>query len=68
MALVLVVVVFGLVVSIHLAFGAWLAQLPVLVRIAIVVVAQVLLMTYLIMPQVTRLLRPWLFADDAARR
>ena len=67
MALVLVVVVFGLVVSIHLAFGAWLAQLPTLVRIAIVVVAQVLLMTYLIMPQVTRLLRPWLFADDSAR-
>jgi antibiotic biosynthesis monooxygenase (ABM) superfamily enzyme len=66
MALVLVVV-FGLVVSIHLAFGTWLAQLPGLVRIAVVVVAQVLLVTYLIMPQVTRLLRPWLFADDAAR-
>ena len=68
MALVLVVVVFGVVVSIQLAFGAWLAQLPMLVRIGVVVVAQVLLMTYIIMPQVTRLLRSWLFADDSARR
>ena len=61
MALVLIVVVFSSVVSINLIFGAWLAQLPMLARIGVVVVGQVLLMTYLIMPLVIRLLRPWLF-------
>lgn len=30
-------------------------------RIAMVIVVQVLLMTYVIMPQVTRLLKPWLY-------
>ena len=61
-------VVFVVVVSIHLTFGTCLAQLPTLVPIVIVVVDQMLLQTHLVMPQVTRLLRPWLFADDSARR
>ena len=65
MALVLIVVVFVLVVSINFGFGAWLSDLPMLVRIAMVVVVQVLLMTYVIMPQVTRLLKPWLFGSDS---
>lgn len=65
MALVLIVVVFVLVVSINLGFGTLLMDFPILVRIAMVVVVQVLLMTYIIMPQVTRLLKPWLFGSDS---
>ncbi len=61
MALVLIVVVFCLVVSINLMFGTWLAQLPMLARIGVVVIGQVLLMTYLIMPLATRVLKPWLY-------
>ncbi len=61
MALVLCVVVFILVLSLNLLLGSWLSTFPLLARVAFVVVAQVLLMTYIIMPQVTKLLKPWLF-------
>ena len=61
MALVLCVVVFTLVLAFNVLLGDWLATLPLLARVAFVVLAQVLLMTYVIMPQVTKLLKPWLF-------
>jgi len=63
MAIVLCVVVFSLVLSFNLLLGDWLSTLPLLARVAFVVIAQVLLMTYIIMPQVTKLLKPWLFGE-----
>lgn len=63
MALVLMVVVFLLVLMMNLIFGSFLAEFPMIVRIALVVIVQVMLMTYVIMPQVTRLIRPWLYIE-----
>ncbi len=61
MALVLIVVVFCVVMAMNILLGKYLSQLPVVARVAVVVVAQVLLMTYVVMPRVTRLLKPWLY-------
>lgn len=61
MALVLIVVVFCLVTAINLIFGQWLAQLSLLARIFVLVALQVLLMTYVVMPRVTKVLKPWLY-------
>jgi hypothetical protein len=65
MALVLIVVVYILVFIINLLFGTWLAELPLYARVGLVVVGQVLLMTYLVMPRVTRLLQSWLFSASS---
>ena len=61
MALVLIIVVFCLVLCINLFFGSLLAQLPIWLRTLLVVVTQVLLMTYIVMPRITKLLKGWLF-------
>ncbi|MCB2101933.1 MAG: antibiotic biosynthesis monooxygenase [Rhodobacterales bacterium] len=61
MALTLMVVVFVLVVGLNLVLGGWMADLPMVARVAVTVVLQVLLMTYVVMPRVTRLLKGWLY-------
>lgn len=61
MALTLIVVVFSIVLPLNLIFGPFLAMLPFWLRTLTVVVVQVLLMTYLVMPRVTRALKPWLY-------
>ncbi|PLX36730.1 MAG: antibiotic biosynthesis monooxygenase [Hyphomicrobiales bacterium] len=61
MALVLVVVVYLILVGLNWALAPLISDLPSLVRTFIIVVLQVGLLTYLVMPRVTRLLRPWLF-------
>lgn len=61
MALTLIVVVFVLVYLINLVFGSWLALLPLPLRVLALVVLQVLLMTYVVMPRVTQLLKGWLY-------
>jgi len=61
MALVLMVVVFSLLVTINQLFAPWLSPLTPTLKLAIMVVGQVLLMTYLVMPAVTRLLKNWLY-------
>jgi len=61
MALVLIIVVFSLLLSINLLFAPWLTILPPIIKLAIMVVGQVILMTYLVMPAVTRLLKNWLY-------
>lgn len=63
MALVLSVVVFVLVLLINVLFGDWLSTLPLLPRAALLSLTQVLLLTYLVMPQVTRILRSWLYRN-----
>ncbi|MBQ0725653.1 MAG: antibiotic biosynthesis monooxygenase [Cycloclasticus sp.] len=61
MALVLIVVVFSLLFAINLTFGAWLNVLPLALKLVLMVTGQVLLMTYFVMPAVTRMLKSWLF-------
>ncbi len=61
MSVVLICVVYLLVMMLNLVFASWLDQMPLWLRILCVVVAQVLLMTYLVMPRVTRMLKNWLY-------
>ena len=61
MALILIVVVFVLVLSLNLALAPLISGWPLALRILITVILQVSLMTYVIMPRVTRLLARWIF-------
>jgi len=61
MALVLFIVVFCLVLLLNITLYPYMGDWPLLARIAASVLFQVLLMTYLVMPQVTRILEPWLY-------
>jgi len=61
MAMVLIVVVYFLVMAINLGFEPILEQMPFWLRILFVVVTQVLLMTFIVMPRVTKVLKNWLF-------
>ena len=61
MTLVLFVVVFALVSLLTPVIGALMGGAPPTVQLAVGVALQVGLMTYVIMPRVTRLLAWWLF-------
>ncbi|MCG2634682.1 MAG: antibiotic biosynthesis monooxygenase [Gammaproteobacteria bacterium] len=61
MALLLCGVVFLLVLAINLSAGEQLARLPLAVRAAVLSIAQVLLLTYIVMPRITALLKSWLY-------
>ena len=61
MALVLLVIVFFIIYATHLVAGSWLATLEPALRIVLMVFVQVLLMTYLVMPSITRVLKNWLY-------
>ncbi|WP_432472408.1 antibiotic biosynthesis monooxygenase [Amphritea sp. HPY] len=61
MALVLISVVYVLVIALNLILQPVLHDSGLWFRSAVIVIAQVLLMTYLVMPRVTRLLKGWLY-------
>jgi antibiotic biosynthesis monooxygenase (ABM) superfamily enzyme len=61
MALVLLVVVFLLVWGLSAFLLPYIAHWPLPLRVFVTVLGQVLLMTYLVMPRVTRLLQGWLY-------
>lgn len=61
MALVLIVVVFLLVLSLNVILAPFIGGLPLALRLLVTVILQVLLMTYVVMPRVTRLLARWIF-------
>lgn len=61
MAVVLVTVVFALVLAINLAIGPLMAGWPLPLRLLLTVALQVGLMTYVIMPRLTRALAPWIY-------
>lgn len=63
MALVLTTVVFLLVLIMNLVFGKYLAQIDLVWRVAILASVQVGLLSYVIMPRVTKLLNRWLYAE-----
>ncbi|MGH1355793.1 MAG: antibiotic biosynthesis monooxygenase [Thalassovita sp.] len=62
MAITLIVVVFVIVFPLQLLILPLTSDWPHAARTLLIAVIQVLLMTYLVMPRVTKLLRGWLFA------
>ena len=60
MTLVLTVVVFSVLFPLNALLGHYIAQLPLALRIFAVVLPQVVLMNYVIMPPLMRRLNPWL--------
>jgi antibiotic biosynthesis monooxygenase (ABM) superfamily enzyme len=63
MAIVTWLAVFPVVVIIFAMFGQWLNLLPTLVRALVFTAVMVTLMTYVIMPRMTRLFSFWLYPD-----
>jgi uncharacterized protein len=63
MAIVTWVAVFPVVAVIFSLFGHWLNLLPTLVRTLVFTAVMVTLMTYVIMPRMTRLFSFWLYPD-----
>ncbi len=61
MALVLIAVVFVLVLAINLTLGPFMAAWPLPLRLLATVTLQVVLMTYVIMPRLTRALAPFIY-------
>jgi len=61
MALVLLVVVFVLVTVVRYLLSLFASEWPMLAQSFAVVFCQVVLMTYVVMPRVTQLLRRWLY-------
>ena len=63
MAAVTWLAVFPVVTVIFSLFGQWLNLLPVLLRTLVFTLVMVTLMTYVIMPRMTRLFSFWLYPD-----
>jgi antibiotic biosynthesis monooxygenase (ABM) superfamily enzyme len=55
--------VFPVVTVIFSVFGQWLNMLPTLVRTLVFTAVMVTLMTYVVMPRMTRLFSSWLYPD-----
>ncbi len=68
MALVLLVVVYLLVMLINAGLSPVAMDWPLAVRVFVTVLLQVLLMTYVVMPRVTHLLRGWLYNSTPRSR
>lgn len=65
MAIVTWIAIFILIVIINLLFGSFLASLPMLLRSLILTLGLVSLMTYIVMPRMTRLFSGWLYPKKA---
>ncbi|QJR36848.1 antibiotic biosynthesis monooxygenase [Gemmatimonas groenlandica] len=61
MAIVMVVVVYALVLSIGQLVGVALAGAPSAMRLLVTIVIEVALMTWVIMPRLTRVLARWIY-------
>jgi antibiotic biosynthesis monooxygenase (ABM) superfamily enzyme len=64
MALVTWIAIFPLITAIAAITGPLIKELPLALRLAITTGLTVPLMTWVVMPRVTRLLRGWLYPDD----
>lgn len=62
MALLLMVVVYVLVVSLNIIFTPLIKNFPFYIKLLLIIPTQVLLMTYVVMPRVTRLFKKWIYA------
>jgi antibiotic biosynthesis monooxygenase (ABM) superfamily enzyme len=67
MALVLVVVVYGLVLSIGSGIALVLADAPAQLRLLVTIALEVFLLTYVVMPRLTRWLAPWIYPRSRVR-
>ena len=63
MAIVTWLAIFPIVTLIFSLFGQWLALLPTLLRTLVFTAVMVTLMTYVVMPRMTRLFSFWLYPD-----
>lgn len=63
MALVMIVVVYGLVFSIGRVVSIVLADAPQPLRLLVTIVIEVFLMTYVLMPRLTRALARWIYPN-----
>ena len=61
MAIVTWIAIFGLITIINLLLGRFLASLPILLRSFLLTISLVILMTYVVMPRITRLFSQWLY-------
>jgi antibiotic biosynthesis monooxygenase (ABM) superfamily enzyme len=61
MAIVMIVVVYGLVLSIGQVVATLLASAPAPARLLVTIVIEVFLMTYVLMPRLTRWLAKWIY-------
>ncbi|PIG95241.1 antibiotic biosynthesis monooxygenase [Gloeocapsopsis sp. IPPAS B-1203] len=61
MALVTWIAIFLLIVAINILFGSFLASLSMLLRSFVLTVVLVTLMTYVVVPRMTRLFSGWLY-------
>ena len=68
MAIVTWLAIFILIVIINLLFGSFLASLPMVLRSLVLTVGLVGLMTYVVMPRMTRLFSWWLYPKKHSLR
>jgi uncharacterized protein len=64
MALVTIAVVFGLVISIGQVVGMVAAEAPSYIRLFVTISIEIFLMTYVLMPRITRLLAKWIYPSS----
>ena len=64
MALVTIAVVFGLVVSIGQIVNMVAVEVPSYVRLFVTISIEIFLMTYVLMPRITRLLAKWIYPSS----
>jgi antibiotic biosynthesis monooxygenase (ABM) superfamily enzyme len=68
MALVMIAVVYGLVLSIGQLVALAAGSLPLQLRLLVTITLEVFLMTYVLMPRLTRWLARWIYPRRAASR
>ena len=66
MALVMIAVIFGLVLSIGQLVGIVVAEVPSYIRLFITISIEIFLMTYVLMPRITKLLAKWIYPSSKA--
>jgi uncharacterized protein len=68
MAIVTWVTIFPLITLVVVATAPLIGSLPLVVRLGVTTLVTVPLMTWVVMPRVTRLLGGWLYPDLGRRR
>ena len=64
MALVMIAVIFGLVLSIGQVVGIVAAEVPSYIRLFVTISIEIFLMTYVLMPRITKLLAKWIYPSS----
>ncbi len=63
-ALVMIAVIFGLVLSIGQVVGMVAAEVPPYIRLFVTISIEIFLMTYVLMPRITKLLAKWIYPSS----